>query len=115
MKLVDEIKTALELEVRASSDGHDYFEAVFMTKDLAKLTGILEKSLGQPLKPSGKDVKFTKEIRKIVDLIGGLRREQFFYAKSETENKYLYAALWPWQSDPARITLKIGIYDIDKL
>lgn len=60
MRLVDEIKGALDLEVRASSDGHEYFEAVFISKDLAKLTAILEKSLGEPLKPPGKDVKFAK-------------------------------------------------------
>ena len=115
MKLVDEIKTALELEVRVSSGTHDYFEAVVMTKDLPKLTDILEKGLGQPLKPSGRDVRFTKEMQKIVDLIGGLRREQSFYAKNEREAEYLYAALWPWQSNPARITLKVGIFDINKL
>ncbi len=115
MKLVDEIKAALELEVRTTAGAHDYFEAVFMTKDLPKLTGILEKGLGQPLKSPGKDVKFTKEIQKIVDLIGGLRREQSFYAKNEAEGKYLYAALWPWQSNPSRITLKVGVYDIEKL
>jgi hypothetical protein len=113
MKLVDEITGALNLEVRASSDARDYFEAVFMSKDLEKLTAILEKSLDEPLKPPGKDVKFTKDIQKIVDFIGGLRREQSFYAKNDAGNKYFYAALWPWQSDPARITLKVGVYDIE--
>lgn len=115
MKVVDEIKGALELEIRASSDANEYFEAVLMAKDLAKLASILKENLGEPLKPSGKEVKFDKGIQKIADLIGGLRREQSFYIKSESGNKYIYAALWPWQSNPSRITLKIGVYDMDEL
>ncbi|MBU4377366.1 MAG: hypothetical protein KKD29_07870 [Candidatus Omnitrophica bacterium] len=115
MKLVDEIKAALEPEVRTSSDANEYFEAVFMVKDLEKLNTILEKEFGKPLKPPAKNVKFTKEVQNVVDLIGGLRREQSFYAKNETESKYFYAALWPWQSDPSKITLKMGLYDINKL
>ncbi len=110
MKLVDEIKAALELEARTSSDAGDYFEAVFMAKDMARLSAILEKEFGKPLKPPLENVSFTKEARKIVDSIGGLRREQTFYLKSETENRYFYAALWPWESDPSKITLKMGIY-----
>lgn len=114
MKIVDEIKAALELEVRASSCADEYFEAVFMAEDTAKLSAILEKEFGKPLKPPLKNVRFTKEAQKVADLIGGLRREQSFYLKNETENRYFYAALWPWQSNPSKITLKIGIHDMNK-
>lgn len=114
MEIIDKIKAALDLEIRTSSDAHEYFEAVLMSKDLPKLSSILKEDLGEPLKPANKDVRFAKDIQKIVDLIGGLRREQSFYLKSESD-KYIYAALWPWHSNPSRITLKIGIYDIKKL
>ncbi|MDD5680929.1 MAG: hypothetical protein PHI59_06790, partial [Candidatus Omnitrophica bacterium] len=84
------------------------------SKDLPKLDSILREDMGAPLKPAGKDVRFAKDIQRIVDLIGGLRREQSFYLKSG-DGKYIYAALWPWHSNPAMITLKLGIYDINKL
>jgi hypothetical protein len=108
MEIVDKIKGALNLEVRSTPDTDEYFEAVFMSKDLEKMTLMLKEGLGEPIKPAGKDVRFAKDMQKIVDLIGGLRREQSFYVKSGSD-KHTYAALWPWQSDPLKITLKIGI------
>lgn len=115
MKLADEIKSALDLEVRVSPDAHEYFEAVFMANDLVKLKTILEKEFGAVLKPPAKSIRFAKETQKVVDMIGGLRREQTFYVKKEGAGRYFYAALWPWQSNPSRITLKMGVCDINKL
>lgn len=114
MKIVDEIKAAAALEIRTLSGDNEYFEAVFMSKDIIKLTSILKENMGDSLKPAGKNVKFDKKIQKIVDIIGGLRREQSFYVKAEGADKYMYAALWPWQSNLSKITLKIGMYDMSK-
>lgn len=115
MKIVDDIKGAMDLEIRTPSDSKEYFEAVFMSKDIVKLTSILKEGMGDPLKPAGKNVRFDRNIQKIVDLIGGLRREQSFYVKDEGAGRYMYVALWPWQSNPSRITLKTGVYDMNKL
>lgn len=108
MKLIDDIKNSLELEVRITSGAHEYFEAVFQTKDLNKLSGLVKCVLGEPLKPPGKDVKFPQHVQKLLDMIGGIRREQSFYLKEGANGEYVYVALWPWQSDPSKITLKIG-------
>lgn len=108
MKLVDEIKEALELEVRKSSDADGYFEAVFQSKDLDTLSTIVKNTAGEPLKPPAKRVKFAKHVQEVVDLIGGVRREQSFYLKEEANGEYIYVALWPWESDLSKITLKIG-------
>jgi len=115
MKIIDDIKNTVNLEIRTSSDANEYFEAVFMSKDMVKMASILKENIGDPLKPAGKDVKFDRKIQKIVDLIGGLRREQLFYVKDEGADKYMYVALWPWQSNPSKTTLKIGICDMNKL
>ncbi len=115
MKIIDEIKKAMTMEIRVSSASHEYFEAVVMYKDLIKLTSILKKNFGEPLKPFGRNVEFAAGVQKVVDLIGGLRSEQSFYLKNENGGKFIYAALWPWQSDSSKVTLKIGVYDMDKL
>jgi hypothetical protein len=109
MKLVDEIKNALELEQRTPEDSEKYFEAVFQSKDTDALCAILKKHLGESLKPPGKGAKFPKEVGMLVDNIGGLRSEQSFYFKQEPGGEYIYAALWPWQSDLSKTTLKIGM------
>jgi hypothetical protein len=108
MKLIEDIKKALELKVRVSFDADIYFEAVLQSKDLDTLLALLREAIGEPLKPPGKQVRFPKKINKIVELIGGVRREQSFYLKEEADGKYIYVALWPWQSDLSKITLKIG-------
>ena len=108
MKLADEIKKAVELEVRPSETGDNYFEAVLQSKDLNALLSILGQHVGDSLKSPGKRVKFPKNVNKLVDSIGGLRPDQSFYFKQETNGEYIYVALWPWQSDPSKTTLKIG-------
>ncbi len=109
MELVDEIKKAMELaEIRSSEDPDKYFEAVFRAKDLDTLLSLLRKNIGESLKSPGKGVRFSKDIDELVDNMGGLRPEQSFYFRQEANGEYIYAALWPWQSDPSQITLKIG-------
>ncbi len=107
MELIDEIKGAMELEVRVSPEADVHFEAVFQSKDMDKLVYLLEKNLGKPLKAIGQKVKFSKQVAKVVDLMGGIRHEQSFYLKEDENGEYMCAALWPWQSDPSKITLKM--------
>ena len=107
MKLIEEIKKALELEIRMSPDIELRFEAVFQKKQLDVLLALLGKNVGNPAKALGARVKISREARKIVDQMGGIRPEQSFYLRKESDDEYLYIALWPWQSDPSKITLKI--------
>lgn len=107
MGLIEEIKEAISLEVRVSPDVDLHFEAVFQSQDLDKLLSLLRKDMGEPLKPPGKNVRLPRDVQKIVNIMGGLRREQSFYMKKEAEDRYTYVALWPWESDPSKITLKI--------
>lgn len=108
MKLIDDIKGAMELEVRTTSDAHEYFEAVFEAKDLDALSSLVKNTLGEPLKPPGKDMRLPRKVQELLDQMGGIRREQSFYLKEEETGEYVYVALWPWQSDPSKITLKLG-------
>ena len=109
MKLVEEIKEALELKIRTSpSDDNEYFEAVFQSKDVDTLSALLRKNIGEPLKLPGKGAKVPGYINRLVKNIGTIRREQSFYLKRDENGEYVYVMLWPWQSDPSKITLKIG-------
>jgi hypothetical protein len=108
MNLIEAVKQTVQMEIRPNSDGVKYLEAVIDRKDLEVLHTLLGKHLGPPAKESGKEGKFPKEIHGLVDSLGGLRIEQsFFYGKDG--NQLIYAALWPWQSDPDKITLKSGV------
>jgi hypothetical protein len=103
-----ELKSKVPLELRPNSKGDEYLEAVVQNKDLEKLTEILVKYMGHPLKKAGKASTFKGEVQRVADSIGGVRDEQTFYYCDKDDAVY-YAALWPWQSDPLRITLKAGM------
>ena len=111
MNLVEEINKTLKMEIRLTSKGGTYLEAVITLQDLDVLNSLLREHLGPATKVSGKEVYFPTKIQELVDSLGGLRIEQsFFYKQDGTQ--VIYAAIWPWQSDPNRITLKSGVSDV---
>lgn len=107
MNLIEEIKESLVLEIRPNSQGSEYLEAVILHKDLELLHSLLKKHLGPAVKEANKESNLPEEIEEIVDQLGGLRIEQSFYFRRD-EHNVTYAALWPWQSNPEKITLKCG-------
>ena len=107
MKMIEEIKKTLKMEVRSSSKGEEYLEAVLDTGQLASLQSILKKYLGAAAKEPGKEAKLPKEIQRQVDAMGGLRVDQSFFYKKEGA-KVVFALLWPWESNPQKATLKAG-------
>lgn len=54
---------------------------------------------------------FPEKIQKVVDALGGLYMGQSFFYKEE-DGKVTFAALWPWESNPEKITLKSGVEEL---
>jgi len=96
------------MEIRPTSRGTEYLEAVIALEDLEVVHSLLRTHSGPATKESGKEASFQQSIRELVDFLGGLRIEQSFFHK-EDGKQVIYAALWPWRSDPNRITLKSGV------
>jgi hypothetical protein len=111
MSLIEEIVEALSMDIRANSRGLEYLEAVLHRKDLGLLNSLLEKHLRLAARESGKEQNLPKEIKELVDSLGGLRNGQSFFYRREGD-QVIYAALWPWRSDPNKITLKSGVSEI---
>ena len=111
MNMIEEIKSTLWIETRLKSRELEYLEGVIYREDLEKLNSLLKKYLGPPVKESGRGTYLPKEIRGIIDNLGGLRKEQSFFYKQEGA-QVVYAAIWPWESDPNRITLKSGVSEV---
>ena len=110
MNPIEAMKETVQMEIRPNSDGVKYLEAVIDRKDLKVLHSLLSKHLGPPAKESGKEEEFPKEIQRLVDSLGGLRIEQSFFYRKDGD-QLIYAALWRWQSDPDKNTLKSGVND----
>ena len=107
MNMIDEIKETFTMEIRPNSQGSEYLEAVMNTKDIESLVSLLERFLGAAAKEPG----LSKGIENLVDSLGGLRKGQSFFCRQEGDH-VMYAALWPWESNPAKLTLKCGISEL---
>lgn len=107
--MIEELKKNLKMEVREGSRTPEYFEAVVERVSLEALNSVLKSHLGPAAKEAGKKATYPKDVQGVVDSFGGLRGDQSFFYKKEGD-KIHYAALWPWQSDPDKITLKTGIF-----
>jgi hypothetical protein len=111
MNMIDEIKKTLEMEIRPNSQGSEYLEAVIDTKDIELLNSLLKRYLGSAAKDHEKEANLPKEIEEFVDSMGGLRKGQSFFYRQEG-HQVIYAALWPWESDPTKMTLKSGVSEL---
>jgi hypothetical protein len=108
MTLIREIKETVPMEIRSLSEEEGYLEGVVTRKDLGSLQKVLTTHLGPAAKEAGKEASFPREVQNLVDALGGLRLEQSFFFVREKQG-IRFAALWPWQSDPQRTTLKCGM------
>jgi len=111
MNMIEEIKETFKMEIRSNSQGSEYLEAVINTKDIELLNSLLKRYLGSAAKERGKEATLPKEIEELVDSLGGVRKEQSFFYRREG-NQVIYAAIWPWESDPTKITLKSGVSEL---
>lgn len=107
MNLIEGIKETLSMEIRTNSRGSEYLEAVISTNDLELLHSLLAKYLGSAAREYGKEANRSEEIEILVDSLGGLQSGQSFIYKEEG-HQVIYVAIWPWKSDPTKITLKSG-------
>jgi len=84
-------------------DKHNYFEAVIVKNELAKLTASLERLFGSPAWPSQN--RLLLQVQEIIKDFGGIRPEQTLYFWSQGKDT-VFAMLWPWE-DGYHTTVKI--------
>jgi hypothetical protein len=107
MNMIEEMKANVKMEIRPNSQGTEYLEAVVDKNELESLQMILTKHLGPPAKGPGEKANLPREIQGLVEDLGGLRIEQSLFYKRVGDTVF-FAVLWPWQSNPKKITLKWG-------
>lgn len=96
------------MEIRPSSRGFEYLEAVIQKNDLELLKSLLMKHLGPAAREPGTEVGLPIGIHRLLDSMGGLRADQSFYYKQGNDGAVAFALLWPWASNTEKITLKAG-------
>ena len=100
-EIKDEIKKIAIEALR--SDKSDYFEAVVIKEELAKLNERLKSFFGEPA-PENKS-SLSQEVQDKINGFGGINPGQTLYFRNEGSDS-IFAMLWPWQ-DGKRTTVKI--------
>ncbi|MDP3703274.1 MAG: hypothetical protein Q8R78_02675 [Candidatus Omnitrophota bacterium] len=109
--LIDVLQQAITfIEKREATPSGDYFEGVLSRGDLARACELLEGTFGPAAKEFGKVVKFAGQHQIMVKQIGGVQPDQCLFIKDESNRPIAFAALWPWASNPQRVTLKVGVF-----
>ena len=112
-QLIATVKTRVSFsELRTAQGSERYLEGVVLRPQLDICCGVLREALGPPLKDFGKPPQFAPEIEWAIDRLGGVRIGQCLFFANGGERQVAYAALWPWESDPTRVTLKMGLISL---
>ena len=106
--LIGILKSTVPMEVRTADDSVAYLEGVLSKENLPRCVDVLNGSLGPPAKPFGEKGRFDRKMKRVVDGLGGILETQCLFLKPIASQQLAYAALWPWRSDPQRVTLKVG-------
>ena len=103
-------KTLTFVEVRAAPPSGDHLEGVLSRQELERCHAQLCEALGPPVKEFGRNATFDHKTQKTVEALGGVRIDQCLFLVPQEARRVVYAALWPWASDPTRVTLKVGVH-----
>lgn len=106
--LIATLTSSFQLEVRVAPTSGEYLEAVLRRPELSRCFDAFSAALGPPVKDFGKVGTFDRDVKRIVDALGGIRPDQCLFAKSLPGQQMVYAALWPWASDATKVTIKVG-------
>lgn len=106
--LIVDIQRQLPFEVRTASP--DYLEGVLQRHDLPRFQALLTNTFGQPTKDFDQPPALPTETQRAIDEMGGIRQDQCLFLTISTNKPIAFAMLWPWASDPQRVTLKLGLY-----
>ncbi|MDD2679298.1 MAG: hypothetical protein PHO03_00645 [Candidatus Omnitrophica bacterium] len=85
------------------TDSDNFFEAVVIKEELAKLHERLKNFFGEPAFPSKEKLSF--QAQETIKGFGGIMPGQTLYFKNEGRDS-TFAMIWPWQ-DGRHTTIKI--------
>lgn len=107
-RLASEISSRLGLELRYNLEL--LYVTVLPSGTLSQLEALLMEHLGAAYKPRGRTAIFKNFFDRFVQGVGGIQRNQGLFRRDFGTDISLYAAIWPWASDPMKVSLRVGIY-----
>lgn len=106
--LITHVRQTVPMLVRSTSARGDALDGVLARADIARCCELLQEALGAPVKPFDQSAKLPTDVEAWLTRNGGIRKDQCLFLRRGEGQEALYAALWPWASDPTKVTLKVG-------
>ncbi len=104
------VKREISILVRSTDASEDFLDGVLLRQDLKRAQELLTQTFGLPVKAFDAPVRLDRNTNSMIRALGGIRQDQcLFLIQQEGSAVGGYAMLWPWASDPQRVTLKVGI------
>lgn len=105
-ELRKKLRSGFQLDLQSTPDL--LFMGVLATSTLPEIEKLLAEMVGAPYKPRGETAFFKNFFDAFVKRVGGIRRSQSLYRRDFEGEVTLYVALWPWESKPERVSVRIG-------
>ena len=105
------LQQTIPMVIREARPSGDYLECIVSWHDVARCCELLSGTFGEAAKDFNKPAQLDPKIRQALGTIGGIRIEQCLFLAQPEPGRAVYATLWPWASNPAQATLKVGILE----
>ena len=111
--LASELLKTFEMDLRPDDRNPLTRVTVVGPKKLKKVEAAMEQVFGVAFKPAGTSAIWKNLVNSLVKGVGGIKRDQTLFQKELEPQVFLYCAFWPWESDPGRISVRVGLWAID--
>lgn len=108
-QLVTEIAKRGKLQMQADKRNALLRTTVIPSERVAQLLTDVTELMGPAVKPAGTTAMFKNWFDPFFKAVGGAEKQQSLFRRELTDRLSLYIAFWPWASDPARTSVRIGI------
>lgn len=109
LALIAELKERFAVEQNKGSCAPLLYTGVIRSEIIGEISPVVENYFGAPIKVAGQNAFLKNLYDDLAKAVGGMRKEQTFFRKDVSPGIILYCAFWPWGSDPARTSVRIGL------
>ncbi len=109
LRVIPEMKTRFGVKRNQQENDPLMFVGVTDTSAIKDIAPLVEEFFGKPYKPPGETAFLMNLFDHFVKEVGGVRREQTLFRKEIGKGLNLFCAFWPWASDPAKTSVRIGL------
>lgn len=109
LPLIGELKSQFAIETNTRNQDPLLYVGVVDSSQLDSLASQVENYFGVPYKAAGQAAFFRNLFDSFARAMGGMGKDQTFFVKKVDLGMTLFCAFWPWETNPAKTSVRIGL------